>query len=119
MSARVVPDEFTAETTQAVASFETVGSKIVPLSNLHAGDVGVICRLDEEADESITHRLQLLGFDCGREVCLIRQAPLSGPMVFRVCDAQMCLREAQADMIYVRIPDDAAQVVADAEASVA
>ncbi|ARO13062.1 hypothetical protein BMR99_01650 [Propionibacterium freudenreichii] len=91
----------------------------MPLSNLHAGDVGVICRLDEEADESITHRLQLLGFDCGREVCLIRQAPLSGPMVFRVCDAQMCLREAQADMIYVRIPDDAAQVVADAEAIVA
>ena len=130
MSARVVPDMFTSQSQLenvglksvelevvdgSMAPAASTDARIVPLSTLRAGDTGVICRLDEEADETITHRLQLLGFDCGREVCLIRQAPLRGPMVFRVCDAQMCLRQAQADMIFVRLSDDAVDAGAPAD----
>ncbi len=77
----------------------------VPLSQLRAGQTGTITSLDAACDPSICHRLQLLGFSAGREISKIRQAPLGGPMVFRVCDVHMCLRRAQAEMIMVTVDD--------------
>lgn len=77
--------------------------RTVSLSSLRCGQTGTICGIAEQCHESVCHRLRLLGFSSGREVVKVRQAPLGGPMVFRVCDAQMCLRKAQADSIMVRL----------------
>ena len=46
-------------------------------------------------------RMRQLGFVEGREVELVRRAPLGSPVVVRVCDAQICLRRAQTNLITV------------------
>ena len=75
---------------------------IVPLSSLAAGQNATIEDITINCADYIRRRLHMLGFGHGRSVTKIRQAPFGGPMVFHVCDVQMCLRRAQADMIMVR-----------------
>ena len=61
-------------------------SVVVPLSSLPIGQGATI---------------EDIAVDCADHI-KIRQAPFGGPMVFHVCDVQMCLRRAQANMIMVR-----------------
>lgn len=86
------------------ASVETTNLPASRLSGLRSGERAVITDVCD-GDPSICHRLHLLGFTCGREVSLVRRAPFHGPMVFRVCDAEMCLRESQATMIKISMID--------------
>ncbi|SER90227.1 ferrous iron transport protein A [Propionibacterium cyclohexanicum] len=85
---------------------ELTSQPVVALSGLRSGERAVITEVG--GDPSIRHRMHLLGFTRGREVSLVRRAPFNGPMVFRVCDAEMCLREAQARLVSVRRLDLAA-----------
>lgn len=84
----------------------SVKTRVVPLSSLRCGQRGVICRVAADCDSSVCHRLQLLGFSEGRAISKVRQAPLGGPMIFRVCDVQMCLRQAHADLVLVELADE-------------
>lgn len=77
-------------------------SVVVPLSSLPIGQGATIEDIAVDCADHICHRLHMLGFGRGREITKIRQAPFGGPMVFHVCDVQMCLRRAQANMIMVR-----------------
>ena len=74
----------------------------VPMTSLRPGDTGVISHVDSDLDHSVQHRLCLLGFCEGREITYVRRAFWSGPLVFRVCDVQLCIRAEQAAMIHVR-----------------
>lgn len=71
------------------------------LGELRRGERAIICGLDEACDAEVRHRLRLLGFTEGREVELVRRAPLGSPIVVRVCDAQICLRREQTDAITI------------------
>lgn len=86
-----------------------------PLSKLHCDQHAVITSFLDGTDESIMHRLALLGFAPGREITLVRQAPLGGPMVFRVCGAEMCLRQAQAELIRITTDSSETTTVGDSE----
>lgn len=83
-----------------VTTVEPTDQNVVRLSGLHPGECAVIA--DVSGDRSICHRMNLLGFTRGRQVSLVRRAPFRGPMVFRVCDTEMCLREAQAELVSVQ-----------------
>lgn len=71
------------------------------LGDLHRGERAVICGLSDACDASVRRRLNQLGFVEGREVEVVRRAPLGSPVVVRVCDAQICLRKAQTKLISV------------------
>ena len=93
---------------------------VVPLSSLAAGQNATIEDITINCADYIRRRLHMLGFAHGRAVTKIRQAPFGGPMVFHVCDVQMCLRRAQADMIMVRpAPQTAPQPVVESCATTA
>jgi ferrous iron transport protein A len=47
-------------------------------------------------------RLADLGFTEGTEVRIVRRAPLRDPIVYRVCDYDICLRRAQAKYLLAR-----------------
>ncbi|MDO4413356.1 FeoA family protein [Cutibacterium sp.] len=92
----------------------------MPLSRLAAGQKATIESIASECAEYICHRLHMLGFGKGRDITKIRQAPFGGPMIFQVCDVQMCLRRAQADMILVRpAPQPVSCPAADPQLSMA
>lgn len=94
------------------SSVASTDEPVIKLSGLRSGERAVITEV-EGGDPSVCHRMHLLGFTRGREVCLVRRAPFKGPMVFRVCDAEMCLREAQAGLVRVcRIDSTADQSAA-------
>ena len=73
----------------------------VSLGQLRCGERGVICGIAAMGDAAAQRRLRQLGFVEGREVELVRRAPLGSPVVVRVCDAQICLRSAQTELISV------------------
>ena len=78
------------------------------LGELRRGERAIICGLDESCAADVRHRLRQLGFSEGREVELVRRAPLGCPVVVRVCDAQICLRRAQIDAISIDTADASA-----------
>ena len=93
---------------------------IVPLSSLAAGQNATIEDITIDCADYIRRRLHMLGFGHGRAVTKIRHATFGGHMVFHVCDVQMCLRRAQADMIMVRpAPQTAPQPVVESCATTA
>ncbi|MDY3049095.1 MAG: FeoA family protein [Rothia sp. (in: high G+C Gram-positive bacteria)] len=52
------------------------------------------------ADPILCQRLQDLGFRVGCTVQCLRRAPLGSPLMFRVCDTDLCLRKEQAALIH-------------------
>ncbi|MDY6051277.1 MAG: FeoA family protein [Rothia sp. (in: high G+C Gram-positive bacteria)] len=53
------------------------------------------------ADQTAAQRLHDLGFRQGTTVECLRRAPLGSPLMFRVCDTDICLRKQQAALITV------------------
>lgn len=86
--------------TGMASSVASTDEAVIKLSGLRSGERAVITDVGG-GDPSICHRMHLLGFTRGREVSLVRRAPFKGPMVFRICDVDMCLREAQALLVSV------------------
>ena len=55
----------------------------------------------ESACPQVAQRLHDLGFREGVTVTCLRRAPLGSPLMFRVCDTDVCLRKQQAALIAV------------------
>ena len=50
----------------------------------------------------IVDRMQDLGLRVGESIEFIRRAPLGDPLVFRVCDYELCLRKRDAKLVQVQ-----------------
>lgn len=72
------------------------------LSDLRAGERACVASLDALPAE-LAHRMRCLGFEPGAEVVAIRRAPLGDPAVYRVCDAEICLRKSEARRIAISV----------------
>lgn len=79
----------------------TATSNARPLGQLRCGERGIICDMAAFGNEQMQERMRQLGFAEGHEVEFVRRAPLGSPVVVRVCDAQICLRRAQSNLITV------------------
>lgn len=55
----------------------------------------------ENADDAVMQRLHDLGFRAGMSIECLRRAPMGSPLMFRVCDTDICLRKQQAALILV------------------
>ena len=53
---------------------------------------------------ALARRLEDLGLVPGSDVVVLRRAPLGDPVVYRVCDYELCLRRAQAQWVRVAPP---------------
>ncbi|HLP23305.1 MAG TPA: FeoA family protein [Microbacteriaceae bacterium] len=70
------------------------------LSELASGTSACVASLDQLPAE-LAQRMRCLGFAPGAEVTTVRRAPLGDPVVYRVCDAEICLRASEARRIEV------------------
>ncbi len=60
-------------------------------------------KIAESCEENLAHRLDALGFRKDMTITCIRRAPLGSPIMFRVCDTDICLRAHQAQFIYAAL----------------
>jgi len=72
------------------------------LSELRAGEHGVIDRLDLPDDQAL--RLMELGFLPGARVVAARSAPGGDPRVYRVDGSEFALRHETASRLILRAP---------------
>lgn len=70
------------------------------LSDLPVGALGQVDSL-ENLPDGIASRMISLGFAPGAEVSKVRRAPLGDPTIYRVADAEICLRNSEAKLIEV------------------
>lgn len=72
------------------------------LDCLAAGGCATVTGFDASlADGPLVRRLQDLGLRVGETVEFVRKAPLGDPIVFRVCDYELCLRRRDASLVQV------------------
>ena len=50
---------------------------------------------------ALIDRMQDLGLRIGESIEFVRKAPLGDPLVFRVCDYELCLRKRDAKLVEV------------------
>lgn len=72
------------------------------LSALRIGCEARICGLDGNLPQQVARRLLDLGFRPGVQVTCVRRAPLGSPTVYRVGEADICLRRTQASAVMVQ-----------------
>lgn len=77
-------------------------SKKLTLADLKPGESARIVAV--HANGMIRHRLMDFGFRCGEQVTMVRKAPLSDPISFKLRGAYVSLRKTEAIQIEV---DDA------------
>lgn len=92
-TARILP----APTTPSVPRTTT-------LSALRRGDDARIVGIDAGCPALVMQRLGELGFCADASVQCLRRAPLGSPTVYRIGDADLCLRKALTDYIQVELP---------------
>lgn len=73
----------------------------VPLDGLAVGSRARVVDVRVPGVPALERRLEDLGFVPGRTVEVLRRAPLGDPVVYRVCDYELCLRHAQAARVLV------------------
>ncbi len=77
-------------------------SDLQRLSSLRPGQQATIQAV--HTDTSGFHfRLNALGFRLGKDLLVIRTAPLNGPMHLRLGNTEVMLRQSDADMIEVLV----------------
>jgi ferrous iron transport protein A len=69
------------------------------LNNLKAGEFAMITSI--EADESLFHRLNALGFRIGKKIEVVRRASFNGPIQVRIGATEIILRLSEAQRIEV------------------
>lgn len=87
----------------------------VPLDRLGVGARARIVAVSVPGLPALERRLEDLGFVPGTSVEVLRRAPLGDPLMYRVCDYDLCLRRAQAARVFVE-PSDARRA-GDAESA--
>ena len=78
---------------------DCAGPKLCPLSQVAAGMVVCIKRLD--ASPELTDRLRELGFCEQQRIKLLRRHP---GVICQVCDARLALSDELAESIFVEMP---------------
>jgi ferrous iron transport protein A len=71
------------------------------LSALRRGESGRVSGVDPTAPAPVARRLRDLGFRRDTVVSFVRRAPLGSPTIYRVGEADVCLRRAEASTITV------------------
>ncbi len=69
------------------------------LAAARARDVVKISTISEDCPAELAQRLYDLGFRENATVECVRCAPMGSPLMFRVCDTDLCLRKAQAKFV--------------------
>lgn len=78
------------------------------LANLGRGETAVISSVQMQ-DQACLRRLEDLGLTAGATVSKLREAPMRGTAIYRVCDYNICLRASDANCIKLEInPADGA-----------
>jgi len=78
----------------------------ITLDRLGIGQTGRIVAVSGDQSEHgrrLVERLGALGVQPGTTISPLRRAPLGDPVVYRVCDFDLCLRAAQAALVTVSI----------------
>lgn len=78
------------------------------LETLPTGARAIITHV-ANGDDALVRRLCDLGFSPGTEVEVLRRAPLGDPVVYRIRDFEICLRDRQAASIRVQALTSRAQ----------
>lgn len=74
------------------------------MTALPTGARATVAALDPALAPELRGRLADLGFEAGTVVRCVRRAPLGGPTVFQVGEAQLCLRRSLSDGVLVEAP---------------
>jgi ferrous iron transport protein A len=74
---------------------------VVVLSQLLPGRRATILGTVPGAPSAVASRLGQLGFRAMAQVDAIRRAPLGDPTIYRVQNAELCLRRREAELIVV------------------
>jgi ferrous iron transport protein A len=77
------------------------GTSTVPLADLRPGMSGRVLAIDGGVEPSTARRLIDLGFAPGRQVTVVRKAPMGDPVIVSVADYELALRKAQTSCIRV------------------
>lgn len=91
---RIPPDDAVAPDRPRDASAPTA----VPLSRLAPGASAVVLRVDATP---IGRRLLDLGFVPHTAIRVLRRAPLGDPTTYELRGTRMCLRQTEADCVWV------------------
>jgi len=91
-------------TTALEGPSETTAPRTTTLSSLRRGDDARIVGIDAGCPAAVMQRLGELGFCANTSVECLRRAPFGSPTVYRVGDADLCLRKALTDYIQVELP---------------
>ena len=76
------------------------------LDQLEVGRLGRVLAVGAEVGDvarRLADRLGALGVLPGTSIRPLRRAPLGDPSVYRVCDFDLCLRDAQASLVTVTV----------------
>lgn len=82
-------------------------NKNLTLADLKPGEIGRIVAV--EAAPAVRHRLMDFGFRKGESVTMVRKAPLSDPIEFKLRGGYVSLRMAEASRVLITTegqPDD-------------
>ena len=71
------------------------------LCDLSVGSRARVERVEVPGLPALERRLADLGFVPGAIVDVLRRAPLGDPIVYRICDYELCLRRAQAALVRI------------------
>lgn len=82
----------------AAAEHENIND-LTHLDNLPLGLAATVCHLHGSGE--LVSRLRALGIKPGRQVQVVRRAPLSGPLQVRAGQTDIILRRAEAAGIHV------------------
>ena len=85
-------------------SSDTTAPRTTTLSALRRGDDARIVGIDAGCPALVMQRLCELGFCTDAPVSCVRRAPLGSPTVYRIGDADLCLRRSLTDYIQVELP---------------
>lgn len=78
------------------------GSSPTTLDAVPTGTRAVVTHVEDD-DTALVRRLCDLGFTPGTEIDVLRRAPLGDPVVYRLRDFEICLRDRQARCIQVEV----------------
>jgi ferrous iron transport protein A len=74
---------------------------MVVLAQLAPGEQATIVGVVSHASPAVADRLWQLGFRPSARVDVIRRAPLGDPTIYRVQDAELCMRRRETQLIQV------------------
>jgi ferrous iron transport protein A len=77
---------------------------MVVLAQLVPGQQATIVGVVPHTSPAVADRLWQLGFRRSARVDVIRRAPLGDPTIYRVQDAELCMRRRETRLIHV-VPD--------------